>query len=137
MGCIALAVHLLLAGIAGLRGRPFQHTARRFSVLALVALAITFLTGVLIYPAFRVNVRAAWMDANAPLLTGLFEIKENWAALALLLAGAVWWHLRRPTRGEDAPEPAWGGVVFFAALLLAVVMFNVLVGLWLVAERSV
>ncbi|GMV66019.1 MAG: hypothetical protein AMXMBFR75_18160 [Candidatus Hinthialibacteria bacterium] len=49
---------------------------------------ILVVTGGMLYPDFRVNHRAAYVDQHYPWITGLFEIKEHSGAfgLALLLA---------------------------------------------------
>lgn len=49
---------------------------------------ILLVTGGMLYPDFRVNHRAAYIDQSYPWITGLFEIKEHSGAcgLALLLA---------------------------------------------------
>ncbi len=66
--------------------------------------AISYLTvfglGLLIYPVFRVDVRAALLDKTFPQATALFEIKEHLAALAAFVAIAmlilgIFGHLRR------------------------------------------
>ena len=46
----------------------------------------TFILGLLIYPVFRVNVRAADFDKARPWATGLFEAKEHIGAIALFAA---------------------------------------------------
>lgn len=46
----------------------------------------SFIFGLLIYPVFRVNVRAADFDKFRPWATGLFEIKEHIGAIALFTA---------------------------------------------------
>jgi hypothetical protein len=44
-----------------------------------------FLLGAMIYPAFRIYVRAAYFDTELKAGTGLFEIKEHLAFFTLLL----------------------------------------------------
>jgi hypothetical protein len=86
VGCAGL---VLAAGISEMRGG--DRWGRRRALLGnllIGAYAVTFLTGIWLYPYFRVEVRAACLDPNFPVFTGLFEIKEHWLAmgLGLLLA---------------------------------------------------
>lgn len=50
---------------------------------------VSFVIGLLIYPVFRVNVRAADFDKARPWATGLFEVKEHIGAVALFAALAI------------------------------------------------
>lgn len=50
---------------------------------------ITFILGLLIYPVFRVKVRASDFDKVRPWATGIFEVKEHIGAIALFAAIAV------------------------------------------------
>ena len=50
---------------------------------------VSFVIGLLIYPVFRVNVRAADFDKARPWATGLFEVKEHIGAIALFAAIAI------------------------------------------------
>lgn len=47
---------------------------------------VTFITGLLIYPVFRVKVRAEDFDVSRQWATALFEIKEHTIAIALFAA---------------------------------------------------
>lgn len=49
----------------------------------------SFILGLLIYPVFRINVRAADFDKVRPWATGLFEIKEHIGSIALFAAIAI------------------------------------------------
>jgi hypothetical protein len=58
---------------------------------AVVALFLfTFGLGAILYVPFRSIVRAQYLDAHRPWATGLFEIKEHAAAIALALLPAYW-----------------------------------------------
>lgn len=72
-------------------GRAELHKLqRKYATVIVWSFALTFIQGLLIYPTFRVNVRAAWLDANVPLATGFFEIKEHFLAMGLLLAATIY-----------------------------------------------
>ncbi len=116
----------------GVLRAPLQRTYA--SVIAVTYL-ITFALGLLIYPDFRVNVRAAYLDANVPLATGFFEVKEQWLALGALLAVYL-----SANRHHADPRATTSARNFFqvASLVIAiVVLFSAIVGLSLVTIRSV
>src|SRR5262245_21217791 len=62
-----------------------------------VAYTITFALGAALYPSYRVHVRGLYLDRYAPGSAELFDLKEMYASLALVvalglgaLAGARW-----------------------------------------------
>jgi len=65
----------------------FEKTQRAhlYTKIALITYAFEFVIGALIYPSFRVHVRAEYFDLQLPWATGLFEVKEHWAAIGLAL----------------------------------------------------
>jgi hypothetical protein len=137
---LAISVHLLVFALWGNRAdeaRIRRSAARTASILWTLFLA-ALITGALIYPAYRVMARP-WLDGNAPFLHRLFEVKEHWASMGLFLAWACWWHFRRFSRNGEAPRDraAWRAHTAMAALLFLVAAANVLIGLWIVMERSV
>lgn len=77
----AITHHAWLVVCGKIRDRARQ--VRRYAFWASLAYLVCFLWGIWIYPSFRYYVRAAHQDAQAPWATGLFEIKEHWAALGL------------------------------------------------------
>ncbi len=50
-----------------------------------VAWILVMVLGLLVYPTFRVDVRAAFLDAGAPWVVWLFELKEHGVGLGLML----------------------------------------------------
>lgn len=78
---------------------PIRLHARTMALAYTVAMAL----GVIIYPTFRVRVRAEYLDAARPFVVHLFEMKEHVALLAFPLAGLVWWIARsQDFRSPDA-----------------------------------
>jgi hypothetical protein len=141
-GCAALAVsvHVLHFAIRGGResNGAFRAKARRYARVTGPVYLAAMATGIVIYPAYKVMVRVAWLDAHAPAMTGLFEIKEHWAALGLILTWAAWRYYCRP-RVEDVIHPNrafWSGHAILALLGAICTALNVIVGLWLVMVRS-
>ncbi len=81
---VGSAGHALAAGISEFRGgNRWDRSRVLLSNILLIAYAVTFLTGIWLYPHFRVEVRAACLDPNFPVFTGLFEIKEHWLAMGI------------------------------------------------------
>ena len=97
---------------------------------------LTMLMGTIIYPAFRVEVRAELFDTTMPWLTGLFEIKEHLAALGivpaimLLVIGRL---LDFHHVNDRRYLPIVSGL---AAFVLAIVLFNTGAGWYLSTVKS-
>ena len=100
----------------GLRG----VRAERYSRAVAVLFVSTLVLGAVLYAPFRVLVRAAYLDANVPWATGLFEIKEHAAAigLAVLPAYLAAWKEPQTLRTRRA----------LTTMLTLIVWFNYLVG---------
>ena len=58
----------------------------RFTFWGSLFYILTWVLGLLIYPVFRVKVRAEYFDPELPWATGLFEIKEHIGSLGLFAA---------------------------------------------------
>lgn len=141
LSAVAVAIHLVVAMLRGgsETAARFRSRAKLYAKIALPLLAVTLLTGILVYPAFRVEVRGGYFDANLPALTGLFEIKEDWGAIALALGFGLWLFLRRLPR-ETLPtehRAAWWAHTTLSFLLVITSSYCALAGLWLVMEMSV
>ncbi len=81
------AIHnALLAARHRWFGAPLRARLRRlYPKVAAVAFLLTFGLGLALYPPFRLDVRAAYLDLHHPWLVALFEVKEHWLAVTLLL----------------------------------------------------
>ncbi|NKB68944.1 MAG: hypothetical protein GKR89_17900 [Candidatus Latescibacteria bacterium] len=78
--------HNLVLVVGFCRGRWGKKNLQQLYVkIAFISYCAVFALGALIYPTFRVRVRAEYFDAELPHATGLFEVKEHWAALGLAL----------------------------------------------------
>ena len=94
--------------------------AERYVLAVVVLFCTTLLLGAFLYPPFRVDVRAAYLDTQVPWGTGLFELKEHAAAMGLALLPLYWAAWR---------DPEGVGVRRATTLALAlIVWFNFLVG---------
>ncbi len=129
VGC---RLYLLMRGRPGLL-KSLQLHAR---ILAL-SYALAFVLGALIYPVFRIRVRHEFLESAFPAGVGLFELKEHFAALALIPAIGVWMILRawEPRIVEDRQSAP---VVYaMLAVVLAALGYNAWSGWYLGSLRSI
>ena len=134
---VGAATHQAVVTWGALRGRPRPRLARVYGAVIAVSYVATTFLGALAYPAFRVNVRGLYLDANAAWASNLFDIKEDFAALGLPLALGAWWLGRVATRAADPtsrPLPLSVVAVFGTA---AIVWFGVVSGLLITLTRGV
>lgn len=102
----------------------------------IILFVITFILGIVIYPAYRLNVRSYLTDYRLLSAEGAFEIKEHLSVIALGLLPFYWLLWRRSAIeafGADGAAAGVNGAESFArasvTLLLAVtVWFDFLVG---------
>jgi hypothetical protein len=129
------ATHLAVYALLALRGRSGSGL-RRFSWIAPAAVAPQFALGLLLYPAYRVHVRAADLDQSAPFVAQLFDFKEHLALLALVLVLGAALLARLGFRSADAAalRPALAALSTSGAALLWVVA---LLGLYVTARHPV
>ena len=83
-----------------------------YTTAVIVLFLVTFAIGSVIYPAYRLNVRTYLQDYRMFPAEGAFEIKEHFAAIALMLL-PLYWYLwtRTPGRAAGAAvTEARGGV---------------------------
>lgn len=142
---LALVLHTIAAGaLAGsvthlalvLRrarlGRPNPRLQRLYPAVAGGCYLVVYSIGTLIYPRYRVAVRAEWLDDHAAWASVLFDVKENLATLLgpLVLATVVL------SRTEDPARPS-RALLGCAAVVALGVWFNVVSGLLVASMRSV
>ncbi|GAB5521763.1 MAG: hypothetical protein RhofKO_40140 [Rhodothermales bacterium] len=80
--------HNLLLVLGYWRGRYRITLEKRYVPIAFWAYVAVVVFGMIVYPAFRVEVRAAYFDPSLPWATGLFEIKEHVVGVGLGLFAA-------------------------------------------------
>lgn len=113
LGAIVLSgssVHQALLSIQLLRRKQVRFGLLRiYALTTLCAYLATTLAGALLYPRYRVLIRALFLDRHAPWAANLFDWKENVATIglplavgALLLASA----LSRATRERRSAHPS-------------------------------
>jgi hypothetical protein len=124
--------HLALVLWRARRGRPNPRLQRLYPAVALGCYLAVYSLGTLIYPRYRVAVRAEFLDEHAPWAAALFDLKENLATLLgpLLLAAVVL------SRAEDPARPS-RALLGCAAVVALGVWFNLVSGLLVVSVRAV
>jgi hypothetical protein len=124
------AAHAVLSAL----GRPSQARAlRRFGWIAPAALLAQAAFGLALYPAYRVQVRAADLDRNAPAVARLFDFKEHLAALALaLVIGAA-----LAGRGNDQRAEGRWPLAALSCTGAAFLWAATLIGLYVTARHPV
>jgi hypothetical protein len=91
---------------------------------------VTYIIGALIYPAFRVHIRATAFDPVIPWATGLFEVKEHWGTLGLAVL-LSWWYIRRSINPETDRTHLFFGCLPLCLIFNVLVWYKIVVGCWL------
>jgi len=138
--CVAaLVVHLAVRVFGYVGGRVVKVAQEKlYATLLLIFYVVNFIVAAMLYPTFRVRVRHEHFDRDLRWATGLFEVKEHFAAIGLVLVIGLWLLSRATGRLADAPQrrivPAYAAMV---AMLLIIVAYNVWSGWYLTTLRSV
>jgi hypothetical protein len=133
---VGMAAHNLIRVFGYMRGRFERQSAERtFTLVSMWLYAAVFAIGALIYPTFRVRIRADYFDKVLPWAKALFEIKEHAAAigLALVIAACL---LRRNFEPSAEREKLWLYVPLWI-LINIVLWYQVICGPYLVMLRSI
>ncbi len=122
--------HNLLIVVKYVRGKFGRQKLEWFYVrVSFWSYVIVYVLGALIYPAFRVYIRADYFDPKLPWATGLFEVKEHWGAVGLALF-FVYYLLRKSFQPETERDKLWFHVPL-CVLLNVIVWYKVVVGCYL------
>lgn len=119
-----------------LRGRFGRRPlVRTYAIVTSIAYVLTFALGALLYPSYRIFVRACFLEANAPAYARMFDVKEVFAALALLVAAGLGWiaHVWDPEREPDL-APVYAAM---AILVTAVVWWSAISGILVTSVRGI
>lgn len=132
---LGAATHHVLQMRHYLAGR-FERIAleKTYARVVAVAYAATFALGAMVYPSYRYHVRGLFLDRHAPLYAGLFDVKEVFASLALVVAlalGALSFTFR-------PREEAWLVRIYASMSLLvcAVAWFDAISGVLIASVRG-
>jgi hypothetical protein len=111
-----------------------ERLEKTYAKVVSVAYVVTFILGAMLYPTYRVNVRAFFLDAHEPSMSALFDLKETYASLTLVVAvalGALALTLR------PAKAPALARVYAAMSLIVCgVVWFDCIAGVLVLSARG-
>lgn len=141
-----MSVHGLLAGVAFLclmfsfgyvvlREEPEWRKGRIYGIWGSIAYIFTFVLGLLIYPVFRIKVRAYDFDVARQWATGMFEIKEHLSSFVLFaVIGILLLSLVKMEHYTRATKKLYASLITVSFLLTATIA---VIGLVLVSVRSI
>jgi len=109
------------------------HRAAKFWPVIWVSFAVAVAAGMLAYPTYRIRTRAEFLDANYRTVAALFDVKENYASVVIVLVIAAWM-LRREPSGSQTRSVLHDNFLYAAA---AVAWLVFLIGLWVVLHRGI
>ena len=131
---IGATTHNAVFCVRALAGRAVSTRSHRiWTAVMLGVYSVTMALGLLIYPSFRTNVRADYLDRAVPLATGFFETKEQVIGLGLF---ALLWYFAASRRFDPSRRRPWHLPYHLAGLTVAAcVWLAAVVGLTLVAIK--
>ncbi len=133
-GLLGGSTHLAIASVQLLRGRPRAASMVRIQAQVVPALlAAAMALGLLMYPHYRVHVRGLFLDRSAPWASNLFDIKEDFAALAVPLAACAF----VIGRSAGSGRPLLRLLVVCTVALWALVAFVAVSGLIITSVKGV
>src|SRR5262245_25331210 len=133
MVLLGAVTHQGVVAWRALRGRLNPRLARTYGITGLLACPVPTAPGALIYPTYRYHVRGQYLDHCAVGMSKLFDVKEDFAVFALLVAALVWLVVRGLER-QSPREHFWiyaGSTYTLAGL----VWFNSVSGLAITLTR--
>jgi hypothetical protein len=108
-------------GQSGFVARMRVANSQGYVTAIMVLYVVTFLLGSYIYPIYRVFVRPPLQDLQLTYAIGLFEVKENFAAIVLAMLPSYWYFWRK------SPEfPVTRNAI--TAILFVTVWYNFIAG---------
>jgi hypothetical protein len=112
---VGAVTHHAIVALDMLRGSFRARLTRVYAKTTAVCYVATMALGALAYPTFRVHARA-YLDADAPWASALFEAKEDVATIALPLVLATWIVARSIDPRQDRRHlPGYVAMVLFSA----------------------
>jgi len=123
------SAHAVLSAL----GKQQARAMRRFGWIAPAAVIAQAACGLALYPAYRIHVRAADLDRNAPAVAQLFDFKEHVSALALALVIAA----ALAGRAADPPRETRWPIAALSCAGAAFLWVATIVGLYVTARHSV
>lgn len=108
----------------------------KVSLIGILAYLASFLLGLLIYPVFRIKVRAEYFDPQLPWLTGLFEIKEYVGAIGLFVALVLLGYYLF-FKIDQTEKPIKQSFINLLFILFLITLFKAFVGIYLGFYKSI
>src|SRR5882672_2202110 len=87
----------------------------------IILYVIEFTLGAILYPTYRVLARPPLQDLQLTYIIGLFEVKENFAAIVLAMLPAYWYFWKKAPEYKTT-RTAITGIIF------VVVWYNMIAG---------
>src|SRR5256885_12708590 len=87
----------------------------------IILYVVTFALGAILYPTYRVFVRPPLQDLQLTYAIGLFEIKENFAAIGLATLPSYWWFWKKT---NDYPTTRRA----LTAIFFVIIWYNFIAG---------
>lgn len=133
-----LAVVFMAAGVYLLYKRKAIDWGSGLSLVRWggITYIVSFILGLLIYPVFRVKVRAEYFDGSLPWATGIFEIKEHLASIGLFISIALLLYYYA-FEIQDAQKPVKQSFINLTFLTFIILVLNTIFGVILVGLRSI
>jgi hypothetical protein len=136
---VAASTHHLLWCRGYLLGRFARvRQERLFALVVAAAYGLAFLLGLVLYPTYKVRVRAGYLDRPEVALSWvarLFDIKEMWMLVGVAMAGGLLFLSRRAHPSQDRRvAPLY---CLLSALLCASAWGALLLGLVVVSYRGI
>lgn len=130
MALLGSTTHLVVVKVQRWRGKPNERLEQVYARLIAPLFGAAFFLGLVLYPHFRVAVRAGYLDASQPWASNLFDLKEHLAALGLPLALGLYGLAKRGPAVRPLTD-------LFALALWAMVTWMAVSGLIITAVKGV
>lgn len=135
MVLLGIVTHQVVVAVRALQGRLNPRLVRIYGALGVLAGAITVVLGGVVYPAYRYYVRGLYLDHCDVTASKLFDMKEDFAVLALLLTVGVCLIGRALER--QSPREHFQVYLGASLALATLVWFDALSGLIITLTRGV
>ena len=75
MALLGVTTHLVVVKVLRWKGQPREKLEQTYSKIIAPIFAVAFALGLAMYPHFRVDVRARYLDPHQPWASNLFDFK--------------------------------------------------------------
>ena len=138
VAALGAGIHLVCRAMTRWRGAPPKAGLERLhTTTLLISYNLCWLLGAVIYPTFRVRVRADLLDPQYPWASGLFELKEHLATIGLVCVWCLWLLVRSLATSEPDDRRMQPLVIGLVAILLTILVYNAGTGWYLTCLKAV